>query len=311
MNAAMRALPLWGLEKANITLIATRENTVYRVDHGPDRYALRLHRQGYRTNSELAAELDWMAMMDRAGLSVPAPIASFDGPFLQIVDGVQVDVLTWLEGETLDAALPDMDAAMHAHVFHQLGQDMARMHTAIDAWPEANSCDRPAWDLDGLLGNAPLWDRFWDNPALSQDQKAQMLVFRRTAADDLATLAPTVDYGLIHADLVPANVMMSGDTLHFIDFDDGGFGFRLFEVATALLNRRAAPEYPMLRMALIDGYTAVRPLDTTHLPLFLALRAATYVGWNIARAAEDQTRARNARFIAQAEHLVTDYLAIR
>ena len=308
MNTATNALHHWGVEQAKITLIAARENAVYRVDHGPDRYALRLHREGYRTDSALAAELDWMAMLNRAGLSVPAPIASVDGKFLQNVDDVQVDMLTWLKGNTLDEALPDMDAMGRETVFHRLGYDMARMHNAIDTWPKAESCDRPAWDVSGLLGKAPLWDRFWDNPALTPNQKTRMSAFRDRAAKHLRTLAPTLDYGLIHADLVPANVMVSGDRLHLIDFDDGGFGFRLFEVATALLKHRVAPDYPAIHAALISGYTVLRPLDTTHLPLFLALRAATYVGWNISRASEDATGARNARFIAQADALIGSFM---
>ena len=309
MNTATNALPLWGLEGAEVTPIAARENAVYRVDLLAKSYALRLHRRGYRTNSELAAELDWMAMLDRAGLTVPAPLASLDGPFLQVVNGVQVDVLTWLEGETLEAVLPSMAAATRANVFTKLGQDMARMHDAIDAWPKAKSCDRPAWDVDGLLGDAPLWDRFWDNPALTPDQRALMLAFRRCASEELTTLAPNLDFGLIHADLVPANVMISGNALQFIDFDDGGYGFRMFDVATALMKHRQAKDYTVLRDALIAGYSSLRQLDTTCLRLFLALRAATYVGWNIIRTAEDQTGARNAKFIAQAEALITEYMA--
>jgi len=108
MNTAEKALTFWGLDGATVILVAARENKVFCVNNDQHRYALRLHRKGYRTNSELLAELDWMAMLDRAGLSVPTPIAGLDGSHLQIVDGLQVDVLTWLQGETLDAALPNM-----------------------------------------------------------------------------------------------------------------------------------------------------------------------------------------------------------
>lgn len=310
MSIAELALPFWGLDGATVTLVATRENKVYRVENGPNRYALRLHRQDYRTDSELAAELGLMAMLDHADLSVPAPIAALDGSHLQIVGDVQVDLLTWLEGETLDTALPAMGPDARKAAFERLGRTMAQMHDAIDAWPQAARSDRPSWDADGLLGDTPLWDRFWDNPALTADQKARMLAFRERAATALSDLAAELDYGLIHADLVPANVMMSDNALHVIDFDDGGFGFRLFEVATALLKHRPAPDYSALQDALIGGYTSLRSLDVKQLPLFLALRAATYVGWNITRAAEDESGARNARFIAQADDLIRDYMAM-
>ena len=311
MIAPEQALPLWGLEGAKITLVAARENAVYRVTHPSGTYALRAHRMGYRTDTQLAAELDWMAWLDRSGLSVPAPIASIEGPHLQRVDGVQIDLLTWLSGETLDTALLSLDPNARRDLFKRLGQTMAKLHGASDHWPQATSCDRPSWDIDGLLGETPLWDRFWDNPALTSNQRSHLTEFRGKATDDLSALQPRLDYGLIHADLVPGNVMWSGDGLHLIDFDDGGYGFRLFEIATALFKHRNNPDYPALHAALIHGYTANRTIDLGTLPLFLALRAVTYVGWNITRIDEDKTGERNARFVANAMALTTEYLDAR
>ncbi|WP_425039752.1 phosphotransferase enzyme family protein [Primorskyibacter sp. S187A] len=308
MKIVRKALALWGMAEASARLVAARENAVYRIAHASGLFALRLHRQGYRTDAQLTAELDWMAMLTRAGLSVPAPIRSLAGPHLQSVEGIQVDVLTWMDGETLDRALPKQDACIRRAVFERLGQTMARMHEACDTWPDAATCDRPAWDSTGLLGEAPLWDRFWDNPALSAPQKTLMQTFRARALETLSRLGPSLDYGLIHADLVPANVMWTGADLHLIDFDDGGFGFRLFDIATALFKHRNAPDYDDLHSALLRGYASVRPIDLDLLPLFLALRAVTYVGWNITREPDAEHSGRNARFIAQAEEVVSAYL---
>ncbi len=308
MKTITKSLALWGLEQADIALIAARENQVYRVNHSGQSYALRLHRRGYRTDAQLAAELGWMHWVSKSGLSVPAPRPSLQGPYLQSVDGFQIDVLSWLDGDTLDAILGSQQPAARIAVFHALGIEMAKLHDASDAWPEAATCDRPAWDMEGLLGDTPLWDRFWENSALSPNQHSLLKQFRHKAAADLSVLAPTLDYGLIHADLVPANVMVDGQDLHLIDFDDGGFGFRLFDVATALLKHRSNADYPALETALINGYRSKRDLDTSRLGLFLALRAVTYVGWNITRADEDSSGNRNAKFIAQATALVRTYL---
>ncbi|MEP3844436.1 MAG: phosphotransferase [Paracoccaceae bacterium] len=308
MNFAAKALPLWGLEGAKITLIAARENSVYRVDHPTGSFAMRLHRQGYRTDDQLKSELDWMAWVAQSGLSVPAPQVSLDGSHLHTVDGVQIDVLNWLTGDTLEVLLPQMDKAARTQLFQNFGRDIAKMHDASDAWPGVAACVRPTWDVNGLLGRAPLWDRFWDNPHLTAKQRELFVAFRAEARSNLDALAASLDYGLIHADLVPANVMVQGSVLHFIDFDDGGFGFRLFEVATALLKHCALPDFEILKVALITGYQAHRQLDVSNLGLFLALRAMTYVGWNISRAEEDKTGERNARFVGQAEVLATAYL---
>ncbi|MEM9581444.1 MAG: phosphotransferase, partial [Pseudomonadota bacterium] len=93
-----QALPLWGLDGSEATLIAARENAVYRVE-GPDGpVALRLHRSGYRTAAELRSELQWMDAVRQGGLMVPEPVLALDGALLHEVDGVQVDVLAWLSG---------------------------------------------------------------------------------------------------------------------------------------------------------------------------------------------------------------------
>ncbi|WP_321378401.1 phosphotransferase [Rhizobium sp.] len=91
-----------------------------------------------------------------------------------------------------------------------------------------------------------------------------------------------LDYGLIHADLVRENVLVNDGRIELIDFDDGGYGFRMFDIATALFKNRTEPAYPAMRAALIDGYRRARPLPDralATLPLFMALRSVTYIGW--------------------------------
>lgn len=302
-----KALTIWGMPDAQAVLIAARENAVYRVQAGGQVAALRLHRKGYRTDAELWSELKWMEAVATGGIRVPAPIPSASGDVLLVIDDVQVDMLTWLPGKTLDAALPAMAVPARAGVFATLGQQMARMHGVCDDWTPPAGFQRVVWDRDGLLGDDPLWGRFWDNPALRPEEQALFQSFRAQARRALEG-ASDGDFGLIHADLVPANVMIDDAGMHFIDFDDGGFGYRLFDVATALAKHIDADDFEALKRAMIEGYQSAGRLDVSGLDLFLALRAATYVGWNISRADEDSDGSRNARFIHVAKRLVAAYL---
>jgi hypothetical protein len=59
---------------------------------------------------------------------------------------------------------------------------------------------------------------------------------------------------------------------------------------------------------MIEGYISIRPIELGSIDLFMALRATTYVGWNITRLDEDGGRARNARFIVTATNLAADYI---
>ncbi|SMX44661.1 phosphotransferase enzyme family protein [Octadecabacter ascidiaceicola] len=303
-----KALTLWGLTGARYTLVTARENAVYKISSPSGTFALRLHRQDYRTDTELGSELHWMKAVRDGGLSVPSPIPSVSGTDMHVIDDIQVDVLQWLDGETLETSLFKPKTETRRSLMQTLGQEMARLHGVCDAWQPPADFIRCAWDIDGLIGEEPLWDRFWDNPTLTSQERVLFNAFREKARTDLTDQGSSLDYGLVHADLVPANVMVDGSNMHFIDFDDGGFGYRIFDLATALLKHIDAPDYPDLKQALLDGYISERIIDYRSLDLFMALRATTYVGWNITRTHENNGTERNARFITTALTLVNAYL---
>ncbi len=88
------------------------------------------------------------------------------------------------------AALDDAAAAYRA-----LGGEIARLHDVCDAWTPPADFTRPAWDADGLVGPAPLWGRFWENPLLSPVGRDLLSAARDMARDRLAARMGTVDYG--------------------------------------------------------------------------------------------------------------------
>ena len=309
MNSIVKnALCRWGMSDADFHLIAARENSVYRVDHDGLSYALRVHRRGYRSDAELWSELQWMQAISHGGIDVPAPVASVSGQFLHVVDGVHVDVLNWLPGAPLGSTFEALKAADRTGLFRRIGCQMARLHRISDAWVRPEGFNRCVWDRGGLLGEAPLWGRFWENPTLGVEDRALFTRVRETANYALAGRETALDYGLIHADLVRENIIIDGDRLQFIDFDDGGFGFRLFDLATALIKNLGERDYPALRDALISGYREVRTIDIEALELFVLLRSATYVGWIIERMEEPGADRRNASFITTTRHLAQAYL---
>ena len=304
----MEALPRWGLPGASLTLVATRENRIFRVEHAGARFALRLHRPGYRSETELRSELDWMSALKAGGLSVPDPVPALDGSLLQEVRDTRVDLLTWLDGLPLGATGDPLTLDDPAALFRAIGQELARLHAHSDAWSPPTGFRRWAWDLNGLVGETPVWGRFWDNPALDPDERLLFQQVRDTARRELAEHHSRLDYGLIHADLVRENILVNDRRVQFIDFDDGGFGYRLFDIAGALVKNLAEPNYGLLKDALIAGYRSERPLDSGPLDLLLLLRACTYLGWIIPRMNEPGAGRRNRRSIAVARQLAETYL---
>jgi Ser/Thr protein kinase RdoA (MazF antagonist) len=302
------ALAPWGLARADVAFVAGRENQVFRVRAPSGDFALRIRRPGYRSDAELLSELQWMAALDQAGLPVPRPQPSRQGRLLEVVGSHRVDLLHWLPGRPLGASREPLALADAPAVFHRLGQATARLHAASDAWVRPPGFTRCTWDIAGLLGDAPVWGRFWHNPTLDRSERQLFEAFRGGATQVLQQQAALLDQGLIHADLVRENVLLDGPRIVLLDFDDGGFGYRLFDLATTLLKNLDEPQHPALKAALLAGYRALRPIDASLLDLFIALRAATYVGWIVPRLAEPGAAARNRRYIDTTQRLCRAWL---
>ena len=289
---AAHALTRWDLEVVGIEPIKVRENAVFRVDLADGgKVALRVHRHGYHSDASLASEFAWMRALQLAGIEVPQVVASASGRDCEVVEiealpgARQVDVFRWIPGRQLGSSEAGLkgSAATIAAQYETIGAIMARVHNHAAHWSRPAGFTRHAWDVEGLLGEQPLWGRFWELPALSQAQRALLLHTRALARAVLEDYGQGADrFGLIHADLCPENVLVDGAAVRLIDFDDAGFGWHLFDIATSLYFITPDSQYPVARDALLRGYRRERPLDeaaVARLPYFMAARATTYLGW--------------------------------
>jgi Ser/Thr protein kinase RdoA (MazF antagonist) len=289
---ASRALSMWELAGASLTLVKFRENAVFKaLAPSGKAYALRIHRAGYHDDAELRSELQWMQALLADGFDVPLIVPSVSGRLFEVVESKeipeprQIDVFEWLSGRQLGTVETGVagDAASLERTFRTVGSLAARLHNQASAWTPPPGFTRHAWDAAGLLGEQPFWGRFWELAALSREQRGLLEEMRRAARSDLAALPQDRDrYGLIHADFCPENLLVDGSRIRLLDFDDAGFGWHLFEIATSLYFHSAEPHFPQLERAMLAGYRSVRPLpesESARLPLFYALRASTYLGW--------------------------------
>lgn len=294
MKPAESAARAWGGRV--LRLLRDRENHVFEMAlPSGARAALRLHRAGYQSHEAIRSELWWCTELAAAGLPVPAPLPALDGRLLlPLADGRHASAIAWMEGEALgEAALPfARPVAEVLDLYHALGALLARVHQATDALALPQDFTRPRWDLAGLVGEDPLWGRFWDHPAASPEQRAVLIRARDALRERLAG-----DQGLIHADVLRENVLVKGRSVSMIDFDDAGFGFRLYDLGTALVQTWAHPEQPQLREALMAGYGTT---DYAMVEAFTLARSLASVGWTIPRLAPDDPV--HASHLARALH---------
>jgi Ser/Thr protein kinase RdoA (MazF antagonist) len=295
---AKKAAHRWPLRVRSLTLAAQRENTVFMLEADEGFFALRLHRPGYRTTAEMTSELRMMAMLESRGISVPRPLAGNDRQFLQTVDDAQVSVLSWLDGEPLGTTGEPLVLVDRPGTFRALGELIANMHKAFDSWKKPPGFARPRLDMQGLVGDNPAWGRFWENPMLRTKQRDILVAARDKLRIVLADAR--FEQGLIHADCVSENLLVSDKGLSIIDFDDSGVGFRLQDIATALVKHQNEPDYEDLKSALLEGYAARTKLENDDIELFLFVRYLSYVGWIVPRMIDENGKKRSEHYITDA-----------
>lgn len=296
---AAEALAHWPADGRAPRLVKMRENVVFQVWLADGRAAaLRLHRPGYQSEAAIAAELDWTAELARRGQPVPAPVATRAGGWTCRAGGRVASVVRWLDGVAVGTAEQPLagGAAEQTGLFRRIGALVGGLHTATDAIAFARPPERPRWDIDGLLGEAPLWGRFWDSPGLTETERSLLSEARTAARRALeARQAAGADVGLIHADVLRENLLDGPGGLALIDFDDSGHGFRLYDLGTALVQSLEEPHLPDLARALAEGYGAARGVaapGARDLTLFVLLRCLASCGWIASRAAPDDPRQR-------------------
>jgi Ser/Thr protein kinase RdoA (MazF antagonist) len=290
--AARAALGAFPIDADDPTLVTLSENVTFKVTDRRDgcAYVLRLHRPSYHTLEELVSERAWIRALAGFGIEVPSPVSACDGreyvPVTIPATGEQrfVGLARWTEGRLLTEILAEASGPKAVEdYFIQLGTITASMHNQASAWRPPPGFRRHALDNDGLMGDVPHWGPFWDHQSLSPAERALLLDVRGRLHERLTGLSrdPSV-YSLIHADMHPGNILVDGKRLTVIDFDDSGFGWHQYDIATVLTYWQSKADAAEIDRAFFTGYRAHRPVPDEALsliPTFRLIRWMASIGW--------------------------------
>ena len=299
---AREAIQSWG--GGNLTLIGERENTVFRAElNNGKTAALRLHRPGYQSDEHIKSEMIWTENLAVNDFPCPQPIPTKAGDLLTHLSNGQIaTAVGWIDAEPIGAHGRAFDgtADKHAELYLNIGKLVRRLHKLTDQLDL--NIKRSAWDLEGTLGEAPLWGRFWENPSLT-DSEATLINDARLLAQQHLISLEDADFGLIHADIMQENILIGSDDLFLIDFDDCGFGYRLFDLGTALIQHTDCRYKSDLKSAICEGYGCAE----NDIDLFIMLRSMASAGWIISRASTTDPKQRV--YVERMLSCVNDYNA--
>ncbi len=312
-TAAEAVMSQFGLDAAQITPLLYTHNAVFAVQAGEQKYTLRLSRPGSRSDAGLRSELAWLEAISReTKLCVPRPLRTQSGEHLALtkVEGLdeplRCTLLGWIEGAFIP---PEQITPQQSG---QLGQFLAELHRFNEVYQPGPNFERPRLDWEGLFGERSPYNP-GDGARIFTPQ--QIVVFDAVAEKVRLTMAQLgetpASFGLIHADFIAKNILFQGDTVCAIDFDNGSYGYYLYDLAPSLLQWSDFAHYADLKAALWAGYNAIRPLPAAHqahVETFVAARHVASCRWIASNLSNPKVRERAPQIIASRVEELRQYL---
>jgi Ser/Thr protein kinase RdoA (MazF antagonist) len=316
IDALHSALKLWlGWEQGQLTLINHTENATFLValPSGAKRI-LRVHRHGYNSKAAILSELAWSrALRNDTGIKTPVSISGINGELLQqaIVDASGHE--RFLVLFEFEEGIEPKDGNEIASHFVSLGGLAATAHNHAQNWILPPSFARLNWNANSILDQDGLWGDWRKAPGMSEQYYSTFVRLDARLRERLKKFGSRSDrYGLIHADMRLANLLIDGDNIKLIDFDDCGFCWYIYDFAAAISFIEDSPAIPEMKAAWLKGYRQVRSLtqdEEAEIDTFVMLRRMALTAWIGSHAETPFAQSLAQDFVPRGAKLAEDYLA--
>lgn len=313
---ANNSLRLWNLQEGTKAhLINVSENATYLVEEPSGRKAvLRVHREGYHSRKAIECELAWMrALRQEGGVFAPLPISGRNGEEIQSesVSGL-VRPRYMVLFEFVEGVEPDVNRDLR-EPFKQLGEICARTHLHSMSWKRGEGFERLVWDEEHIFHPHIVWGDWREAPGVGMREKEILERQEKTLRRRLAAYGKGADvFGLIHADMRLANLLIYNSTPRLIDFDDCGLGWYLYDFAASISFIEDHPNIPDLLSCWLQGYESVRPLrtvDKDEIESFIMLRRMALLAWIGSHEGTGQAKEMAPHFSKGTAELAESYLS--
>ncbi|MFD2646218.1 phosphotransferase enzyme family protein [Devosia albogilva] len=309
------ALSLWtetgGCEVGR--LLNRSENETFLVETGQGAFTLRVHRVGYQSRPAIESELAWLSALRRdTNLDIPEPVPGRDGGLLQSFVTTTGEPRLAVLFRFVSGSEPQPDDDL-VGLFGRLGEYAAVLHGHTEKWQRPSGFERPVWEAATILDADAPWGDWRLAPGVDRSVRSVLDRLDSALWLRLAEYGKSPErFGLIHADMRLGNLLVEGDRVTLIDFDDCGFCWFAYDFAAAISFHETQPVIPGLKAAWLEGYTRIRKLDAADLKsldAMVMLRRMALLAWIGSHADTALAQQHMDGFAAGTAELAERYLA--
>jgi Ser/Thr protein kinase RdoA (MazF antagonist) len=301
---------------SKVSLLNISENATFiakpPMDNDGDSVILRVHRPDYHTKQEIESELVWVDSLRIQGIvstAEPLEVRS-GGKISSLKNGSGERFVVGFEFLSGNEPSPENDLRQD---FFTLGAITAKLHDHTKSWATPIGFKRKIWDFDSMLGNTPLWGDWRRAIGLDQNCAGILNETVNLLEQQLDTYGKDKSkFGLIHADLRLANLLIDGEKLNVIDFDDCGYSWLMYDFAAAISFMEEDEQIPDLQKSWVEGYRSISFLteeDEAALPMFVILRRILLTAWLASHSETETAQELGAGYTNGTIRLAKQYLA--
>lgn len=271
----------YGLSGAAISKVGGFENLVYAMDFNGKSTILRVTHDSHRTETQVQAELNFVAYLAEHGVLVCKPLPSPGGRLLESIPAENgTFLLTAFEkapGGHVHGGHPAWDDSL----FREWGRITGLMHAC------AVKYSVPDGEPDRITEDESPYD-----PASSEHSDEMVMLhhaFQRCEEQILRLPRSGESFGMCHRDLHHGNFYVDGGIIQAFDFDDCGYDYFVQDIAMAVYYASTFPQWSTpaasreqttgaasrFMASFMDGYNGVHRIDPywlKQLPLFIEKR---------------------------------------
>lgn len=268
---AQDALTHYDLDVRRLVLIGYDTNLIYRVYTADGaQYALRLANGTWRARSDAEAEVLWLEALARdTEISAPRVVRGRHGEptVTPVVEGGPANfhalLMSWLPGTLLGKRLSEQN-------LHKMGELFAQLHLHGGSWqPPAHFSGR---HFDKMLSRGePDLLLSQEAVAVYPPEATCIIQLMREKVDAAYAALDAADLRVIHCDLWHDNIKLYRGVLQPFDFEDTIWGYRIHDIAMAMLDLCEEMEvepYKRLLAAFRRGYESYLSWPEGELEIF-------------------------------------------